>query len=503
MNQKLRIATIATATSALALSAFSQGTTEPAPETNENRLGNLIQARDFIGMDVMSTDELLGVVKEVAMDTESGQIVYVIVSSGEYLDTDDAHFALPPTLLHEDDSREFIRLDASLEKLESAPRFRLSRWEQGVSPRRINDIYRYYGQPPYHPDGMESADAPQETEEPQLERRWSYPAGTGPGPQFPRETAAQQTEPDADGTSQVSSIASVEGAPEKDEPVLEERWSYPAGTGPGPQLPRKSPADQDGGLQSTAQTASADDYPHLERRWSYPAGTGPGPQLKPEDPALPPRDIQQASQFIEMHVINLQDEQLGDVDNLLIDLSAARVFAVVVTSEAFLDQGNGLSAVPPTALQFDKELEVLKLDASKEAFSQAPHFLRNEWPDFTRISTAGEVYAAYQVDPYFSPAGTDPDPITYGGADRTGTLIAATEGDSDSDADINDKIRSIIGSSERLPVDGNNVIITTTAGQVTLEGEVNTAEERQLIEEIVADIEDVTEIDNRIIVHEQ
>ena len=48
---------------------------------------------------------------------------------------------------------------------------------------------------------------------------------------------------------------------------------------------------------------------------------------------------------------NHQDEKLGDVENLMVDLSAGRIVAVIVSSGGFLGMGDELSAVPPTALR--------------------------------------------------------------------------------------------------------------------------------------------------------
>ena len=79
---------------------------------------------------------------------------------------------------------------------------------------------------------------------------------------------------------------------------------------------------------------------------------------------------------------NLQDEKLGKVENLMVDLPAGRIVAVIVSSGGFLGIGDDLSAVPPTALRFTSDRDTLQLDASKEMLASAPHFKANQWPDF-------------------------------------------------------------------------------------------------------------------------
>jgi hypothetical protein len=68
-------------------------------------------------------------------------------------------------------------------------------------------------------------------------------------------------------------------------------------------------------------------------------------------------------------VKNLQDEKLGKVENLLVDLPAGRIVAIIVSSGGFLGIGDELSAVPPTALRFTADRDTLQLDASKETLS--------------------------------------------------------------------------------------------------------------------------------------
>ena len=96
--------------------------------------------------------------------------------------------------------------------------------------------------------------------------------------------------------------------------------------------------------------------------------------------------VQKASKLMGTPVNNLQDEKLGKVENLLVDLPSGRVVAIIVSSGGFLGMGDELSAVPPTALRFNTDRDTLQLDASKEMLSSAPHFKANQWPDFAQPS---------------------------------------------------------------------------------------------------------------------
>jgi len=171
-------------------------------------------------------------------------------------------------------------------------------------------------------------------------------------------------------------------------------------------------------------------------------------------------DVQKASSLVGMPVDNLQAENLGNVENLLVDLPTGRIVAVIISSGGFLGMGDELSPVPPAALRFStakdmirrdiaspdvtmnvqhttdqngsalpnssaaspsaglsmrytKDQEILQLDTSKEMLSNAPHFKADQWPDFGQPSYIGGVYRAYKVEPYYNTNGiTAPDKIT-------------------------------------------------------------------------------------------
>ena len=112
--------------------------------------------------------------------------------------------------------------------------------------------------------------------------------------------------------------------------------------------------------------------------------------------------VQKATKLMGLQVRNLQDEKIGSVDNLIIDLPAGRVVAVIVSSGGFLGMGDALSVVPPGALRFTDNHDRLRLDTTKEALRDAPRFKSSEWPDFSRTDYTAGVYRAYNQEPYVS-----------------------------------------------------------------------------------------------------
>jgi sporulation protein YlmC with PRC-barrel domain len=151
------------------------------------------------------------------------------------------------------------------------------------------------------------------------------------------------------------------------------------------------------GLGNSNQVAATYRYAGQEPYFAarYPSDVG-------ADPTARLGYVQRATRLLGVSVKNVQDDTLGKVDQLMVDLAAGRVVSVIVVSGGFLGIGQDFSAVPPAAFQFNSEHEYLQLDISKEALHKAPHFRSNSWPDFDDpIYTAG-IYRTYGVEPYFT-----------------------------------------------------------------------------------------------------
>ena len=210
--------------------------------------------------------------------------------------------------------------------------------------------------------------------------------------------------------------------------------------------------------------------------------------------------VQKASKLMGMPVKNLQDQKLGKVENFIVDLAAGRIVAVIISSGGFLGIGDELSAVPPTALRFNTELDTLQLDASKETLASSPHFKANEWPDLGQPGYAGRVYRAYKVEPYFNPdATTEPDNTARNVRDRAGrTLTPLDQCNSQADVNTTAQIRKEIIAWKNMSMNARNVKIITIDGRVTLRGPVNSEEEKSLIGQIADRITHSGNVDNQL-----
>ncbi len=115
-----------------------------------------------------------------------------------------------------------------------------------------------------------------------------------------------------------------------------------------------------------------------------------------------------AGRIAHLSALNHQDQNIGKVQDLILDLPQGRVVEVVIASGHFLGIKDELSPVPPQALGLDVNRGNMTLNVTKKALAQAPHFPGGAWPRITREQVGG-VYRAYSayVIPYYLPAGWD------------------------------------------------------------------------------------------------
>lgn len=97
--------------------------------------------------------------------------------------------------------------------------------------------------------------------------------------------------------------------------------------------------------------------------------SGPGPHLMG------------ANTLIGEDVYNQQDEKLGDIKEIMLDMTTGDIAYAVLSFGGVLGMGAKLFAVPWPALELDTENKRFILDVTKERLADAPGFDKDNWPD--------------------------------------------------------------------------------------------------------------------------
>lgn len=81
-------------------------------------------------------------------------------------------------------------------------------------------------------------------------------------------------------------------------------------------------------------------------------------------------------------VRNRKGEDLGKIEDLMIDVNDGSINYAVLSYGGFLGMGDKLFAVPWSALTVAAGEERLVLDIEEQRLKDAPGFDKNNWPDF-------------------------------------------------------------------------------------------------------------------------
>jgi sporulation protein YlmC with PRC-barrel domain len=114
----------------------------------------------------------------------------------------------------------------------------------------------------------------------------------------------------------------------------------------------------------------------------------------------PGSEILSATTLIGDKVVNFEGEDLGKIEELMIDLETGRINYAVLSFGGFLGIGDKFFAIPFQSLRLDTEKKSFVLNMDKEHLRNAPGFDKNNWPTMSR-EWGEEVHRYYNVTPYW------------------------------------------------------------------------------------------------------
>ncbi len=99
--------------------------------------------------------------------------------------------------------------------------------------------------------------------------------------------------------------------------------------------------------------------------------------------------------IIGSKVVNLQGENIGSIDNLVMDIDTGNIVYAVLEFGGFLSFGDKLFAVPWQSLAALPVEGTFILDQSKAKLEKAPGFSKNDWPDIGDKLWGAGIYTFY------------------------------------------------------------------------------------------------------------
>jgi len=128
------------------------------------------------------------------------------------------------------------------------------------------------------------------------------------------------------------------------------------------------------------------------------------------------RRVLSAATLANDRVRNSAGEDLGRIEEIMIDIPSGCIAYVVLSFGGFLGMGDKLFAVPWGSLRLDEDAHEFILDENRETLESAPGFDKDHWPDFADSTFGTTIHHHYGRTPYWEHDVTDAG--DYTGDDR-------------------------------------------------------------------------------------
>jgi len=137
--------------------------------------------------------------------------------------------------------------------------------------------------------------------------------------------------------------------------------------------------------------ASIDKHYNVARKHEATADNGKAPAVAYET-------VFRASKIKGMDVRNDANENLGDVDELVLDVAQGHVKYIALSFGSAFAGGNKLFAVPLSActLTHASDKTFITMHVSQDALKNAPGFDKNHWPDMANPNWSKDVDSYYE-----------------------------------------------------------------------------------------------------------
>lgn len=284
---------------------------------------NPVSASELMDYTVQNSQgEDLGEIEDLIVDVNNEQIRYAVLSFGGFLDIGDKLFAIPVTALTVDSTNQIVTFDVDQETLENAPGFDTNNWPDFANPEW--DVpYRDYWQ-----DSTASTD-------------------TG--------NTAQDSTTQTDQNMAQSGTNQDSSATQNDQNMAQ------------------NDTTQDSTTTQTGQVAQGEAV-------TPEADLAQGDTSADQDKLMAGTTVR-ASELMGRNIKSSNGDDIGEVQDLVVDLNSGRVLYAVLSFGGFANIGDDYYAIPLRVLNFDQTNNALVFDVDENMLQNAPSFSKNDWPD--------------------------------------------------------------------------------------------------------------------------
>jgi len=119
-------------------------------------------------------------------------------------------------------------------------------------------------------------------------------------------------------------------------------------------------------------------------------------------------NVHKLNQLIGMNVQDVNNQPIGKISNIVVDMAGGRLLYVVFSPAANLGLNNNLYAMPSDAFTLSSDQSHLVTNIDKQKLAAAPHFDNSHWPNLTDATFASQVYQYYGKQAWFNSGNYQP-----------------------------------------------------------------------------------------------
>lgn len=120
------------------------------------------------------------------------------------------------------------------------------------------------------------------------------------------------------------------------------------------------------------------------------------------------RRSQRATDLMGKKVINSSNENLGKLEDIVVDANSGRFLYGVLSFGGFMGMGDKLFAIPWESLELPADAKSLVLNVTKDRLKNAEGFDKKQWPNFGDETWATKTYKYYDRTPYWQTSDATP-----------------------------------------------------------------------------------------------
>lgn len=397
----------------------------------EGSFNNVHKASELIGMDVQDvSNKKIGDIQNLGIDLEWGRVTYVILGAGGLLGAGEELYALPPNAFTLASDNKSLVSNLDKERLSNAPQIKNNNWRQLSEPAFAARVYQHYGKQPYWnaqltPTGRDEGsprerisrnrDKDDDKDDNGLRAR---PSGRNPNAriaaaQFANVEEAQRligmNVENARG-AQIGKLSDIGVDLESGRVLFAVVNQKGRGAAKAVAPATLALAAGDKSLRFSGQESKLESAPTFNR--NAPLGNaqfvarvyGHFDQhhnwFQSSDNF---GNAHLATDVLKMRVQNIENENVGQVQNLMVDLQKGRVLYVVMNAAQVLGRGEHLFALPPNAFTMGSKDKILVANVDKAKLEAAPRFNRGNLRELANPAKAEEIYRYYGKQAYWSP----------------------------------------------------------------------------------------------------